>query len=121
MMTTHRCKSWRRTLPLVAGRRRTQFVMSRTWTAVGIMVALLPSIKSTIQWSRLVMINSESMGIEEASRSDVRVSKHPDLEVNERCEVGDLLVVSAGTDASTCGGSDGGFSDLSLRLNEKLG
>jgi len=61
------------------------------------------------------MINSESMGTEEASRSDANVSKHPDLEDNERCGVGDLLIVSAGTGVLTS--SEAGFSDFSFRLN----
>jgi hypothetical protein len=82
---------------------------------------LLSSIKSTIQSSRPVMINSESMGMEEASGNDARVSKHPDLEANMRFELDDLLIVSAGICASTSGRSDRRFSGLSLRLNANFG
>ena len=67
------------------------------------------------------MISSESKGIEEVSGSDAKVSKHPDLEVNERCEAGDLLVISAGISVLTSGVSGAGFSDLSLRLNANFG
>jgi len=85
------------------------------------MVAPLLSIKSTIQLSRLAMINSESMGIEEISGSDVNVSRHPDLWVNESCEVGDPLIVSAGMDVLTSGASGAGFSGLSFLLNANFG
>ena len=95
--------------------------MSRMWTAVGFMVALPLSIKSTIQLSRLVMINSESMGIEEEPGSDMRVSKDPDLEVKERCELSDAFVVTAGMSVSTSGKPNGGFSGLSLRLKVNFG
>lgn len=61
------------------------------------------------------------MGVEEASGSDVRVSKHPDFEANEKCEVGDLLIVSTGICGWTSGMSDEGFSGLSLRLNANFG
>lgn len=67
------------------------------------------------------MTNSESMGIEEASGSDVKVSKHPDLEVNERCEVDDLLIVCARMGCLASDASGVGFSDLSLRLNANFG
>lgn len=67
------------------------------------------------------MINSESMGVEEASGNDVRVSKHPDLEANKRCELDDLLIVSVSIGASISGTSGGGFSDLALRLNANFG
>jgi len=105
----------------MTGKRRTQLVTLRMWMAVGAIVALSLSIKSTIQLSRLAMINSESMGTEEASRSDAKVSKHPDLEDSEKCEVGDLLNVSAGTGVLTSGVSDVGFSDFSFRLNANFG
>jgi len=104
----------------MTGKRRTQLITLRMWMAVGAMIALSPSIKSTIQLSRSAMINSESMVIEETSGSDAKVSRHPDLEVNERCEVGDLIV-SAGIGALTSGASGVGFSDLSFRLNTNLG
>jgi hypothetical protein len=67
------------------------------------------------------MINSESMKVEEESGSGMGVGKHPDFEVNERCEVGGLLIVSAGIGVSTSVTSDGGFSDLSLRLKANFG
>jgi len=105
----------------MTGKRRTQLVTSRMWTAVGAMAGLSDSIKSTIQLSRLAMISSESMGIEEVSGSDVKVSKHPDLEVSERCEAGDLLIISAGMGALTSGASGMGFSGLSFRLNANFG
>lgn len=77
--------------------------------------------KSTIQLSRLAMISSESMGIEETSGSDAKVSKHPDFEVNERCGAGDPLIISAGIGASTSGASGADLSDLSFRLNANFG
>jgi hypothetical protein len=79
------------------------------------------SIRSTIQLSRLAMINSESMGIEQVSGSDAKVSKHPDLEVKERCELGDLLIISAGIGVLASGGSGMDLSDLSFRLNANFG
>ena len=105
----------------MTGKRRTQLVRLPMWTAVGARAVLSLSIKSTMQLLRLVMINSESMGIEEAPGSDVKVSKHPDLEVSERCEAGNLLIVSAGMDALTSGGSDVGALDFSFRLNANFG
>ena len=66
------------------------------------------------------MVNSESMGIE-VSGSDAKVSKHPDLEVNEGCEAGDLLIISGGVGVLTSGASGVGFSDLSFRLNANFG
>lgn len=62
----------------MTGKRRTQLDTLLMWTAVGATAVLLLSIKSTIQLSRLAIINSESMGIGEPG-SDVEVSKHPDL------------------------------------------
>lgn len=88
---------------------------------MAVRVTVLLSTKSTIQLSRSVMINSESMGIEEASRSDVRVSKHLDLDVNERWGVANSLVVPVGGGGPTAGVIDGGSSDLSLRLNVNFG
>ena len=88
--------------------------------ADGLMVALSLSIKSTMQLSRLAMINSESMGTEEASENDAEVSKHLDSEVNERYEVGDLLVASAGIGALTSGASGVAFPDF-FRLNANFG
>ena len=105
----------------MTGKKRAQSVTSRMWTAVGALVGLSLSIKSTIQLSRLVMINSESMGREEASGSDVKVSEHPDLEVSKRCEVGDLLIVSAEIGDSTSGVSGAGFLDPPFRLNANFG
>ena len=67
------------------------------------------------------MIKSESMGLGGASGSDAKVSKHPDLEVNEGCEAGNLLIVSAGMGTSSSGASGGGFSGLSFRLNANFG
>lgn len=91
------------------------------WAAVGAMVVLSLSIKSTTQLLRLVMINSESMGIEEAPGSDVKVSKHPDLEASERCEVGNLLIASAGIGVVTSGASGVGALSFSFRLNANFG
>ena len=105
----------------MTGKKRAQSVTLRMWTAVGAMVGLSLSIKSTIQLSRLVMINSESMGREDASGSDVKVSEHPDLEVSKRCEVGDLLIVSVGRGALTSGASGVVFSAFSFRLNANFG
>lgn len=64
------------------------------------------------------MISSESMEAEEASESNERVSKHPDLEAKE---AGGLLIISATIGVSASGVSDGGFSNLSLRLNVNFG
>ena len=98
------------------GRRRTQLATSRMWTAVRAMAVLSLSAKSTIQLSRLAMIKSESIGVDETPGSDAKVSKHPDLEVKERYEVGDLSIVSAGIGALSSGTWCVGFSDLSFRL-----
>ena len=67
------------------------------------------------------MISSESMGMEGVSGSDAKVSKHADLEANERCEVGDLLIVSVEIGGLTCGTSDVGFLDSPFRLNANFG
>jgi len=50
-----------------------------------------------------------------------KVSKHPDFEVNEKCEVGDLLIVSPGDRYLDLGPFDGCFSGLSLCLNANFG
>ena len=105
---------------MVTGKSRTQLATFAMWTAAGAIVLLLSN-KSTTQLSRLAMISSESMGIEGASGSDAKVSKHPDLEVNERCEVGDLLIVSAEIGGSTSGASGAGFLDPPFRLNTNFG
>lgn len=105
----------------MTGKRRTQLVTSRMWTAVGAMAVLSLSAKSTIQLSRLAMIKSESVGIEETPGSDTKVSKHPDLEVKERYEVGDLSIVSAGIGTLSSGTWCVGFSDLSFRLKANFG
>ena len=67
------------------------------------------------------MIKSESIGLEEVSGNDAKVSKHPDWEVNEGCEAGNLLIVSAGTGTFSSGASGVGFSGLSFRLNANFG
>jgi len=41
-----------------------------------------------------IRINGDRRGV----RERWKVSKHPDFEVNEKCEVGDLLIVSPGID-----------------------
>ena len=104
----------------MTGKSRTQLATFAMWTAAGVIVLSLSN-KSTTQLSRLVMISSESMGIEGASGSDAKVSKHPDLEVSERCEVGDLLIVSAEIGDSTSGVSGAGFLDPPFRLNANFG
>ena len=104
----------------MTGKRRMQSATFAMWTAAGAVVLSLSNM-STIQRSRLEMINSESMGIEGTSGSDAKVSKHPDLEVSERCEVGDLLIVSAEIGGSTSGASGAGFLDPPFRLNANFG
>jgi len=105
---------------LTGGKSRTQLATFAMWTAAGA-VGLSVSNKSTIQVSRLAMINSESMGMEGASGSDAKVSKHPDLEASERCGAGDLLIVSAEIGGSTSGAPGVGFLDPSFRLNANFG
>jgi len=109
-----------RTLPLITGKSRTQLATFPMWTAAGT-TALSFSNKSTTQLSRLAMINSESMGIEEVSGSDANVSRHPDLEVNERWGVSDLLIVSAEMGGLTSGASGVGFLGSPFRLNANFG
>jgi len=104
----------------MTGKSRTQFATFWMWTAAGAIVLSLCN-KSTTQLSRLAMINSESMGIEGVFGSDAKVSKQPDLEANERCEVGDLLIVSVEIGGLTCGGSGVGFLDSPFRLNANFG
>ena len=109
---------------MTTGKRRTELVTLRMWTDVGAMGELSLSTMSTIQLSRSAMTKSEPMRIGETSRSDVNVSKHPDLEVKERCESGDLLAVTVGTgglsSSASCAGFSG-FSGFSLRLKANFG
>ena len=84
------------------------------------MILSFPS-KSTIQLSRLAMTKSESMGIGEASGNDVKVSKHSDLEVKERCGVDDLLIVSGEIGSLTSGASGTAFLGSPFRLNANFG